>query len=421
VTDVRDRDAARTSAPRPDSVTGTPNVIGLVMRREIRTRARSKSFIFSTLFTLVLLVGAIVLPTVLGGGPTTHEIGVLGTGNDQIVAAAERLANVGVTEDERTTIAVTEFTERDAAEEAVAEGEVAAVLIDGDELVIDRSGGFGSSSLTDLLQQAAGTQQVVDVVGEESAARISAALSGDALTTTPMSGQDAAQTEGRTWLAYGGVFLTYILILQYGTWMLSSVTEEKTNRVIEILLSTARPWQLFAGKVAGTAALGLGQFTLTLAAALTAIRVTGAFELPEIPVGFTVVLVVWVFVGFGTYLVLFGAAGALASKMEDAQSAVTPITLVIVLGFVASIVALGDPGGKVATIGTFIPLSAPFLVPMRAALNALPWWQHGLALVLSLAAVVGLTMLSGRVYRGGALQFAGKLSWRQALRRSVET
>ena len=421
--DVRTPTAPRPGVPAPSGSTGAttppamPNVIGLVARREVLARGRNKGFIFSTLFTLVLLVVAIVLPTVIGGGPTTHRVGLLGEGNAAIVESATALANAGATEDERTTIEVTEFSDRAAAEEAVTEGGVGAVLVDGSELIVDRTGGFGSSSLTELLQQAAGAQQVTDLVGEDGAERVREALSGDALAVSSLSGQDAAQTEGRTWLAYGGVFLTYILILQYGTWTLSSVTEEKANRVIEILLSTARPWQLFAGKVLGVAILGLGQFVLTLAAALVAIRVSGAFELPALPAAFAGALTLWVLVGFALYLVLFGAAGALASKMEDAQSAVSPISVVIMIGFFASFVALADPSGVVATIGTFVPLSAPFIVPIRTALNAIPLWQQGLALVLSLVAIGAVTMLSGRVYRGGALQFAGRVGWRQALRR----
>jgi ABC-2 type transport system permease protein len=394
-----------------------PNVLGLVVSREVRARGRSKGFVLSTLFTLLLILAAIVLPTVLGGGPTTYELGTVGDDNAAIIESATRLANAGAAEDEPTTIEATELADTAAAERAVTDGELDAALINGSELVVERSG-LGSSSLTDLLQRAAGAQQVTALVDGADAERVSAVLSGDALEVTSLSGQDAAQTQGRTQLAYGGVLLTYILILQYGTWTLSGVTEEKANRVIEILLSTARPWQLFAGKVLGVAVLGLGQFALTLVVALTAIRVTGAFELPALPVEFAGVLALWVLVGFAMYLVLFGAAGALAAKMEDAQSAVTPITVIIMIGFFASFVVLADPGGTVGLVGTFIPLSAPFIVPIRSALNAIPLWQQALSLVLSLVTIGGLTMLSGRVYRGGALQFAGKVSWRQALRRA---
>lgn len=231
-----------------------------------------------------------------------------------------------------------------------------------------------------------------------------------------MSGQDAAQTERRSILAYGGLILTYMLILQYGMWTLSGVTEEKSNRVMELLLAAARPWQLFAGKVAGTALLGLAQFAVTLTAALVAIRVTDAFTLPSIPADFVGVLVLWVLLGYATYLVLYGAAGALADKPEDAQTTTTPITLVVLTGFFASFVVLNDPSGLVARIGTFFPFWAPFTVPIRAALGALPLWQAVAAVTSSLATIVVMTVLSARVYRGGSLHTGGRLGWLEALR-----
>lgn len=421
------RTPRRTSADRPSTSadpsqggrTQSPNVVWLVAVRELRTRGRSKAFIISTLFTLALVAGLIVLPTLLGGGPTTYEVGVVGDGGRELAAAAEQTANIDVADDERTTIEVREFADRAAAEEAVEEEMVDAVVVDASELVVQRSGGFGGGSdLPQLLQRAAGSQQVTDLVGPENAGQVAAALSGDALEVTTLSGRSASQSEGRAILAYGGLMLTYVLIMQYGTWILSSVTEEKTNRVIEILLSTARAWHIFSGKVLGVALLGLGQFLATMAVALVAIRVTGAFALPSLPVGFAAALLLWVLIGFGMYLMLYGAAGSLAAKMEDAQSAITPVTVVILIGFFASFMVLSDPSGAVAVVGTFIPFAAPFVVPIRVAQEAIPLWQHAVALASSLLAMGGITWLSGRVYRGGALQFSSRTGWRQALRRA---
>ena len=407
------RPGATPARPGPESM---PNVLGLVIGRELRARGYSKGFLLSTAFVLVLVLAGIVLPTLLGGGPTSYSLGSVGDGNAAVVDAATRLANVGVDTDARTTIDVAEYSSRQAAEQAVDEGTVEAALVDGTELLVTRSGGFGSSDLVGLLQRAAGAREVRALVGPGGADRVEAALTGDALEVTALSGQDEADTDGRALIAYGGLVLTYLLILQYGTWTLSGVVEEKSNRVIEILLSTARPWQLFAGKVIGVALLGLGQFLVTLVAALVAIRVTGAFELPAVPVDVAATLTLWVLVGFAIYLVLFGAAGALAAKMEDAQSATMPISLLVIASFFASFSVLSNPDGLVALIGTFVPFSAPFVVPIRFALNAVPLWQQVLALAVAVATTAGLVLLAGRVYRGGALRFGGKLGWGQALR-----
>lgn len=394
-----------------------PNVVGLVIRRELVTRGLSAGYVVSSVILLLALVGIIVVPTLLSG-PTVHRIGVVGGGNQTIVDVAAELADADADPEAPTTIDVVAYPDEAAAGAGIADGEVSAALIDGERVLVERASGFTGNDLLALLQRAAGREQIDALVGDAVADDVRAALDDDVLAVTALTGQDAAQTQGRSIIAYGGLVLTYMLILQYGVWTLTGVTEEKSNRVIEILLSTARPWQLFAGKVLGIALLGLIQFGVTVAAAAIAVRVTGAFQLPAIPTDFVGTLVLWILLGFATYLVLFGAAGALASKTEDAQSASAPISVLILAAFFSSFAVLSNPTGTVAVVGTFIPLWAPFVVPIRAALGALPLWQSVAAVALSVVSVVGLTMLSAQVYRGGTLQFGGRLKWAAALRGS---
>ena len=175
---------------------------------------------------------------------------------------------------------------------------------------------------------------------------------------------------------------------------------------------------MLAGKILGISALGLGQFILTVAAAVIAIRVSGAVELPVVPVDMIGILTLWVVLGFAMYMVLAGAAGSLASKTEDAQNAMTPITLAAVGAFFLSFVVLRDPDGVAAVIGTFVPFIAPFVVPIRGAFQVLPLWQHLAAIALTLIAIVLLLRVAARVYSGGVLQFGGRLKWREAFRRA---
>jgi ABC-2 type transport system permease protein len=93
-----------------------------------------------------------------------------------------------------------------------------------------------------------------------------------------------------------------------------------------------------------------------------------------------------------------------------------PITVVLMIGFFSSFVVLGNPDGIMGVVGTFVPFWAPFVVPVRSALGVLPLWQSISAVALSLVTIVGLTVLSARVYRGGSLHIGGRLGWRQALR-----
>lgn len=396
-----------------------PSTLLLVLQREIRTRGRSGAYIISTVLTLLLVLGLIIVPTFFGGSTTTYRVGLVGDGNQPIIDTASALADAGPQESaEETTIETRTFDDIAAAETAVEDGEVDAVIVDGGELVVATTGGFGGSDVQSLLQQAAGTQQVETLVGGDRATQVVDALTTDALQVRALSGQEAGENEGRAWIAYGGLVLTYMVILTYAVWTLNGVTEEKSNRVIELLLATARPWELLAGKILGISLLGLGQFVVTIVAAVVAIRVTGAFDLPVVPVDMIATLMLWATLGFGMYMVLSGAAGALASKTEDAQNAMTPITLMAVGSFFLSFVVLDAPDGPAAVIGTFVPFTAPFVIPIRAAFQVLPLWQHLAAIAIALAAIVILLHIGGRVYAGGALQFGGRLKWREAFRRA---
>jgi ABC-2 type transport system permease protein len=150
--------------------------------------------------------------------------------------------------------------------------------------------------------------------------------------------------------------------------------------------------------------------------ALVALRVTGAFDLPPIEIGAVLILLLWFVIGFLIFAVLFGAAGSLVSRMEDANTIAMPMSMTAVVGFFVSITALNDPDGIVATVFTFIPLTAPFVVPVRSALEAIPVWQFLVAIVISIAALVLFTVLAGRIYSGGLLRYGSRVRLREAWR-----
>jgi len=390
-----------------------------IARREIRERGRSKAYLLTSLITLVLVIGIIVIPTFLGGGTDEYTVGSIGESNAEIVEAAERIGNAGDEPGTEPSVAfeTVAFQNLDEGDAALEAGDVDVLLVDGAEVITKENGGFFGSSLINLLQRGAATVELEGLVVEsgETATKVIEVMTSGPLEESTLSGEDPTdETEG--FIAYAGLLLLYMAILLYGTWILTGVTEEKTNRVVEVLLSSVRPWQLLAGKIIGIGTLGLTQFGLTILVAAAAIQTTGVLDLPELPVAGLVNLVVWFVIGFLLYAVLFGAAGSLASRVEDAQTAAMPMTILAVGGFFVSIVALGEPNGVVAVIGTFVPLTAPFVVPVRAALSAIAPWEYVLAVLITLGTIVAMVFVAGRVYAGGLLQFGGKVKVRDAWR-----
>jgi ABC-2 type transport system permease protein len=403
------------TAPGTDPPLRRPprSALRLVLLRELRERGRSGAFVITTLLTLLLVVAGIVVPTLLGNSTTTYRVGLVGSASPPIVRTAQALAERDADD---VRIESESFADADAAEAAVENGDIDVAVVDGEQLVAATAGGFGGSDVQDFLQRAAATQRIESLVGADRAGDVIGALTSDALDVRVLSGQEADENEGRAIIAYGGLVLTYMVILSYAMWTLNGVTEEKSNRVIELLLATARPSELLAGKILGISVLGLGQFLLTVGVAVIAIRVTGAFELPAVPVDMVGTLILWVVLGFAMYMVMAGAAGALASKTEDAQNAMTPITLAAVGAFFLSFQVLSDPDGIAAVVGTFVPITAPFVVPIRGAFQVLPLWQHLAAVAITLVMIAVVLYLGARVYSGGLLQFGGRLKWREAFR-----
>jgi ABC-2 type transport system permease protein len=387
--------------------------------REIREHGRSRSFLITTGFTFLAVAALIVVPGLVGDGTSEYSVGSIGDGNEPIVAAAEQLGNAAVEpgSDPSVSFELETFDDRAVAEAAMESGELDAILVDGTEVVVESVGGFGDSPVLSLLQQGAASVELEAIVSEsgDAAADVIAVMTSDPLETSTLSGQEAGD-ESRGAVAYAGLLLLYMAVLLYGNWMLSGVTEEKSNRVVEVLLSSVRPWQLLAGKIIGIGTLGIAQFAGTITIALVAVQMSNTIELPSLDAGLVANLIVWFVLGFLLFAVMYGAAGSLVSRMEDAQNVAFPMTMVVVAGFFVSIAALSDPDGPTALIGTFVPLTAPFVVPVRAALETIPAWQYGLSVLLTSGAIVGLVFVAGRIYAGGLLRFGTRVKLRDAWR-----
>lgn len=390
-----------------------------VALREFRERGRSKTYLITSLVVLLIVIGLVTIPQAFGDETDEYELGLVGEGNTEIVLAAETLANVNDEPDAPPSVQIntTEYPDRATAEEALVNGEVGAVLVDGEEVVLERPVGFTGSPILGLLQRGAATVELETIIAEggQAAADVVEMMTSDPLETTSLSGEDA-EDESSGIAAYAGLMLLYGAILLYGTWILTGVTEEKTNRVMEVLLSSIRPWQLLGGKIVGIGTLGVAQFAGTIVVALVAINATDAIDLPSFTAETLFHLVFWFLVGFLIYAFMFGAAGSLVSRPEDAQNIAFPMTLAAVASFFLSIISLDDPEGVAATVGTFIPLTAPFVVPVRAALDAIPLWQYALSALLAFAGAFALMFIGGRIYSGAVLRYGGRVRYREAWR-----
>jgi ABC-2 type transport system permease protein len=386
--------------------------IWLVARREILERGRSRGFILSVLFTTLIVVGSFVIPALFFGGPDVAKVGVV----QPAPPALESTITTIATGADRP-IEFRPYPDLASATTALKAGDVEAVIAVPSDL--SAAGQVLYKEDPDQFLQSIVGSAVVALRSHELLSTIdptalaAAQRPPDAVALDPTSDADRA----RFLFANIGAVLVLVGIFSFGFTVLTGVVEEKQSRVVEVVLSTVRPRDLLMGKVLGIGILGLFQLGVFLLAALIAAQVTDRFTLPETTPTAVAMLALWFILGYTLYSTALGFLGALASRMEEASNASTPVTMVAMLSyFVAIFAVLNDPNGTVATIATFIPPMAPFVVPLRAAFDAIPPWQLGISIVLTLAFIYVLFTIGARVYAGAVLQTGGRIKLRDAWR-----
>lgn len=196
-----------------------------------------------------------------------------------------------------------------------------------------------------------------------------------------------------------GLILLFVLLSQYGTWILLGVVEEKSSRVVEVLLATLRPRQLLAGKVLGIGLVALLQATLILAVALGVGAAVGSDVLHGGNPTDVLATLAWLVLGYVFYCWVYAAAGSLATRQEHIQTLAFPLQLPLLLGYITSLTAITS--GSASTfvhVLAYLPPTAPFAMPVLVALGQVTWWQFAISVVLSVAATAGVSRLAATVY-----------------------
>lgn len=392
--------------------------VWLVARREVLERGRSRGFILSVAFTTLLVVGTFGLQVLFLGEGDTVKIGIAEpapAGMEPALQAAAKPYDA--------TVVVTDYADRTAGEIAVSGGEVAGFLVvpvdlsSPGEVVFDKRADQRVLAIANNAVVGLRQARLMDENDIPPADFVAAATPPEAIELDPQSEADQAAF----FIANIGVILVFMGIVMFGNTVLTGVVEEKQSRVVEVVLSTIRARDLLMGKVLGIGLLGIVQLVIFVGVGLAAAIATDRFALPATTPGAVSMLALWFVLGYAMYATAFGFMGALASRTEEASNASMPVTMIAVLAYIASlIVVTEDPSGTVATVLTFLPPSAPMVVPLRAALDAMPLWQIPIAIVLTLATIYALFVVGGRVYSGAVLQTGARIKLRDAWRAAGE-
>ncbi len=415
--------------------------------REFRSRATSRSFVVGTVLLAAIAFAAAQLPVLIdfaqGTSETRVEVFVRASGlPSDALTVVDHVLNGAPAPDSNAhkAYALSWLADGDlaSAQSALEQGEFDALLI------IDRD-----ASSRDLLftlrtdmpsdgrqaQTIAGATQMLAIEDGLVRAGTSTAsvLAPSSFTVFPVSPSGTAvvnsvsQEISSSLLSTGLIVLIFMAIITYGTWVAMSVAEEKSSRVMELMLNATTPLQMLAGKVIGNGAAGLTQYGIVLAAVIGGLIAQGpihravlggsssgvAFGGLNAPVlgAFAVLFVL----GFLLYSLLYAALGSLVSRQEDVQSATSPLMMLIMLGYFMSIFGLQAINDTWVRIVSFVPFFSPYLMLARVSVGHVEMWEFTLAVVFLLLSIGIALVVAARIYSAGVLLYGQRLGLRQIL------
>ncbi len=240
-----------------------------------------------------------------------------------------------------------------------------------------------------------------------------------------------------TVIGYVCGFLMYLILLLYGSQVMMGVTEEKTSRIAEVVVSSVKPFQLMIGKIVGIGMVALTQFLIWVACIFLIYNISlktgnsggnvsgmvGAVQEAFTSVNIPLVVGCFIFYllgGFFFYSSLYAAIGsAINEDMREAQSLSFPITMLVIFSIALMTPAISNPGSSVAVWSSIIPFSSPIVMMARIPFGVpttVPWWQLGLSMAFLVAGFMFTTWFAARIYRTGILMYGKKPSWKEMMK-----
>ena len=379
--------------------------IALVARREVRVKLRSRIFLGGTIVMSAFVVIGIVAAALLASRTTPLRVAFSGGSQSLEPTFIASAAALGVS-----------VTVSDIADVITGEAEVTAGTLD--VLVIGSSTAPTAVAKTSVPANVESALSLAAEAARLSDAGLSPSAVRSAMALVPIQLlQPANPKDTQNLLASLALgILLWIALGQYGNSVALGVVEEKATRIMEILLATIPPTRLLAGKVIGIGLVGLLQLTIVGAVALVSVRVTNIAAIPALGVGSIIADISWFLLGFLLYATAYAAVASLVSRQEEVQGAIGPIAILQIAGYLLMYASLPNPSGPLATICSVPPPFAPILMAVRMSVSDVPLWQVGLAVVLIIASIGGLTWLAGRMYSNAAMRIGARVRFMDAFR-----
>lgn len=396
-----------------------------VMAHTYLTRLKSKSFIISTLVTLAFVFAIANIDrifTAFESADAVDNIAVLdesGELYERLLAEVEQMNLMNYT-----------------GSEAQAEADLKAGDIDGYLLLSMEEGIPAAIYKAESVTEQTAPRQLQQALQHVKESLVTAKLALDQeqiaqiyapIVFEKVSLGESAKTEEQMMIAsvlvYILLFVIYMSVILFGSMIATEVATEKSSRVMEILISSSSPVQQMFGKIFGIALLGLTQYVLIFGIGFISVQqrmttATEEFGLNEIidfasfPYELIFYALLFFLLGYFLYATLSAMLGSLVSRIEDVQTLIAPMNMLIVVAFFIAMFGMNSPDSIIVTVTSYIPFFAPMIMFLRIGLLSLPAWEIALSITILLASVVIMALISARVYRGGVLMYGKFSSWK---------
>lgn len=419
--------------------------IWVIIKREYLIRVRTKAFIIGTILSPLLMLGLILLPAFLatrGGG--TRYVSVIDQSGDPTLfeAIKSRAEATAATDGQgaggRARFANTRYEiERMSLPPADSIEELKARLIevvkqDSDKSVVVLPAGVLDNAEPEYYTKNPSDPAIRGVEQAISTSVIERRLTRAGINPTEISrymksvdmrkikvgpeGESEDSGVPTFIIAFIMLFFLYMTILFYGIFVMRGVIEEKQSRIVEVIVSSVKPFQMMIGKIIGIGLVGLTQYAIWILSgvllSLVGAKVfasTGA-DLPKVPASLLIYFIVYFLLGYFLFATLYAMVGAMVSSEEDAQQVQFPVTMLIVIPMVVFTLVMNNPNSPTSVTLSMIPFFTPTLMMLRIAVDPPPLWQIALSMLLMVATIFGAIWIAARIYRVGILMYGKRPS-----------
>lgn len=379
----------------------------LVAERGLVENLRSKSFKVVTGLLLLLSAAAVVVPQIIDQG-TNYTLATVAVAPANVKAALDAAG--------KSAKFKVEYLSRDNAEavrQAVRKGDATAGLA-GDTLYSAAQGGGTFPVVVSQVVVSLKTSRFLAEAGL-SPQQVAALQSLRAPKQVTIG---RVVSEGRAGAGFAVGIILYLALTFAGNAIATTVAMEKSTRISEVLLAILRPSQVLVGTVIAVGTVTLIQLLVLASPLAVAVRVTDKIGLPAVAAGDITLAVAWFLLGFMLYAFLFAASAALVDKITEVNSAILPITMILVIGYMLGVTVVpADPSGGWSIAASMFPLTAPMAMPIRWATGDVPLYQLLIAMALTATTAVLLVSIASSIYRRALLITGHRVKFREVLGR----